>query len=383
MAKMIDESPQGSVPEDSAGNATPNLCGEWGDRRDVLIVPGVGVCFSKHRVREYERDVEAECNERGEGIRYGGDESFHQMMIPEDAILEFAREIQKHRSMESNRQSRHGHEEVCYEGTDTVDPEKEESVVSDRRNVFRLDRSQSSILINVANTGGGGKLLNGSEVRHSRFITIELQTPDGRRYGHVSMSFEQFSRALVTCGHVPCTWDDYWSFEEDTVRLSEVVKEPDDISGRAGQRMADQIKSIQERITGLQIQAQERIDAGKGMSKGMLAEMIKTLGLIRDQFGSNAEFVISQAQEEVTGIAERALVDAMLELQIGGEGGVDSPAAQALLKTAAARGNLLVESNSSLMLTCPKCSFQVSSEEVDEDPECPECGEVFPGSVES
>lgn len=153
-----------------------------------------------------------------------------------------------------------------------------------------------------------GQYLNGSTVKHHNFVSIGLITPDGRHYGDIHMTFDQFAAALVSNSHIPCTWSSFWSVEPNNVQLQEVVKVPASIPERMEQRLNNRLDEFRGRVDALADKIQARVDAGKAMPKTELAELLHDIAVLKSHFDSNRDFTVEQAHEEVTSIVEQAAI---------------------------------------------------------------------------
>lgn len=329
------------VPQDSSKHAKPWSIGKYGESGDILLVPGVGVCLSRSAVNDYESEA------RRIAAKHGIDKfhPYHQIVICEDDIRKWVATFDKNRSMEqvaeAKRSQVHDHEQHCYPGTDTQDPKLDSSKykIHKNRNQYDLDKSESTIGIHVAS---GNRYLNGSMVKHHHYVRIEFNTPDGRRYGEVCLTFDQFASALVSNSSTPCTWDNYWGIEKDSILLREVVHKPQSIDERMAERLNDRLNSINERFDALQAKLDEKIESGKAMSKTNLAEVRRELDLLRSALQENRNFTVEQSREEVTSIVEQAAISIALSNNLSAEEIISNAHMGPLLETIVKRKNQLI-----------------------------------------
>ena len=318
MAKKHESNLTGAdVPADTSAHAVARNVAEKTARRDEAIVPGDGVYLSRSRVSQYQREADdkfKDMDSDSRGSRYGGqDATYANMLISEEEILEWGAVITKERQMRNAdpvsasgiHRAGEPYEHLCHEGTDTQDPTKDPSPIHDRNNKFDIDRSRSTILITKSH---GSQYLNGSAVQHSESVHIELTTPDGRRYADVHLSMDQFASALVSNSHIPCTFYSYWSCEPTNVLLAEVVKEPEPIANRMQQRLWDQIGDVDAAAAKIIEELDSQIEAGKPMGKVQLRQLRRDLDNLKGNMKANANFIVDQALEETSHIAETAAI---------------------------------------------------------------------------
>lgn len=325
-----------SVPEDSSSHAKTVHQGKYGDRGDRVYVPGEGFYLSKHAVYDMERDCRKKAEEHGE--RPFDDKRNHTEFISESEIESWYREIQAVKAMNAAKskrdEQRAEYEATCYEGTDTQDPTKTGSKIFDKRNNFDLDRSGSTASLTMTSCQPA-KYLNGSSVRHGSFVRLAFTSPDGRRLIEVSMTFDQLASLLVSSSHTPCTIEEYWSVTDECVRLQEVVKEPETIHARMAQRLNDRLDDMQTRLDAMTKELDEQIASGKAMSKTKLAELRRDLDVYKVHFGSNRDFTVEQAKEEVSSIVEQAAASIAWQHKLSPEELLGSPHVVALMETLA------------------------------------------------
>lgn len=276
-------------PADSAAHAKPFLVGSDDSRGDITAIPGVGVKISKLRAQAFaSRYRDTQPPEK----RWAED----QLLISENEILEWAQNILAWRQMQPAPAAPKQDEEF-----DTVAGCE---AVGAKSNEFWSDRSRSSILVSTAQSTG--RWLNASAVKHQRFVIFQFTTPDGARYGELAMTFEQLASALASNSPTPCTWLDYYSHDDRTVLLQEVVKLPQNISERMQQRLRDRLAELTERLQTVEESLRGRAETGKAMGKKALEELAKDVRIVKEHLVDNIGFVQTQAVEEITSVVEQA-----------------------------------------------------------------------------
>ena len=329
---MAKKHPSGQNPSNSAADSTlnskPYRTGEKGDRADHLIVPGEGVYFSQHAMQGMQRKADENYRGMPENARDSNDRKVYAVgCLSEEEVLGMAEKIRKHREMkkteaeyrEGKRKRGDNYEEMCHEGTDAIDPEKNpHKLPGQRSNDFAIDMSQSRI--SILGTTSTGTWLNGSAVKHNSFITITLTTPDGRRYAEAMLTYDQFAAALVSNSEQPCTMHTYWGMTDHTELLTEVVKLPDSIVGRLEQRLEDRIEELAKGVEESIAEAKDRVADGKGLPKSSVEKLIGKVERMAEWYRSNTAFTVSQAVKETTSIVEQAAIAAAHAHQISAEG---------------------------------------------------------------
>lgn len=284
------EKPEMHIPDANA--KVRGSCENFEKGHDSLYVSGEGFYLSNHKLRDFERKKE----------KIQPNDKDYKILIDENTILEYAKSIKKTAEMKSHREK---YAERCHPGTDTENPETSEFHWQNKSNEFRLDHSQSTILLT---TPSGKRFLNGSSVEHSSYVNIKIISPDGRMVCEVAMTFDQFASFLVTNSSTPCTLDAYWDIDKNSIMLQEVVKEPNTISNRMEQHLDNRLSEMEERLNKIQTTLDEQIATGKAMSKTKLQEIQNELTVYKSHFKSNRDFTIQQAKEELASITEQAAI---------------------------------------------------------------------------
>lgn len=337
MAEPIDDNVP--VVEDSTLHATPTRTGKFGKSADCWLVPGEGLYLSQSAIYDLERDADKMAKGHG-GKTYSqwqNRPTYQKGFIAEEDIVGWYHEIETHRKMAGVKDqyvaNREAYEQKCYPGTDAIDPTKTDDRTSNNRNAFDIDRSRSSIALSMCQ---GERYLNGSAVKHRSYVSIRIESPDGRDLVDICMTFDQFASFLVSSSATPCTIDRFWSINEGCVRLKEVVHPPESIQNRMKQRLEDRLADAEARLDAVIATLDEAIDAGKAMSKTKLAEIRKELGIFKGHNSSNRDFTVEQAREEVSSIVERAAATIAWDQKIEPRDLLAHPGVQQLLSTSPA-----------------------------------------------
>ena len=178
-----------------------------------------------------------------------------------------------------------------------------------RADHFDVDASRSSIIITTPSSNG--KVLNGTTHRHHHWIHIEITAPDGRRIVEVSLSFDQFARALTTNTHVPCTLDAYWAHANDSVLLTERVRPPVSIRGRMERRLRDLLTEVSEQLRGAGEGAHQRLQDGKAPTKVQAQRLVDAIPDALERLRESADFIVGQGMEEAADGIERCLTQVL------------------------------------------------------------------------
>lgn len=331
MAKQVGNV-EDDTPRDTAAHTRTVHQGEYGDKGARVYVPGEGFYLSKHAMH----DIEADCRKmsKAHGEREYDDKRYARGFISESEIESWCNEIRTVRAIvdaaDKRASKREDYESLCYDGTDTQDPHKG-GTFRDKRNEFDLDRSRSTIHLSMVSSTG--RYLNGSAVKHQHYVHLRVESPDGRQLVDVAMTFDQFAAFLVSNMATPCTLDGYWSVTDECVRLQEVVKEPETIHARMEQRMGARLDEMYARLESITDELDSQIESGKAMSKTKLAELRKDLDVYKSHFGSNRDFTVQQAKEEVSSIVEQAAASIAWQHKLSPEELLASPHVVALMDT--------------------------------------------------
>lgn len=255
------------------------------------------------------------------GLTYSFKGNKGMLAIDENSILSWAKIITAHRKLEKAAEHlRTGYDvngNRKHEGTDA-----EQSTQHGHHDYFNwsdIEKSKSSISLTITS---GCRYLNGSMAEHQHYVSIEVANPDGQKIARVALSPEQFASFLIGRSSVPCTLDHYWMIDDDTVALRERVYNPDSILDRMRQRMGDSLKEQDSRLHAIIDSLEETVAAGKPLGKKSTEELIRSLKLAADHRVSGATFVIEQAMEEGSQLAETAAIRVLLAQGTGKEGDV-------------------------------------------------------------
>jgi len=292
---------------------------------EMEYIPDDGFCIHdtmRKRGRDYEK-------RKGERNRQNG------IFLSERAVIHMHACIMKQREMaeatEENKSRRPADD--YYEGTDTVRGSRKFGERTD--NHFSLDVSDSRI--RISGSGSGSIWLNGSQVNHSHFILIHLHTPDGRNYGEIAMTYEQFAAAMFSGMDQPCTWMRYWSHNQDNVMLRERVKKPDSIKDRMEKRLRDSLEESDETMREVIDKLQDVAEGRSKLGKRAAADLLATALRAHEHRRSNSSFTVEQALEETTAMVEGAGIYAAILNNVDPDklkkiGGFNSAAGQPTLE---------------------------------------------------
>jgi len=255
------------------------------------------------KVREI-REARGEDPDKRRQLPQGG------TYLSEGEILEYAASIHAYRKMSGAKSAK---EEIFEEakarkhpGTDAVDGAKDG--LHSQSDSFDIDRSRSTVFIGMSSCGPPGMALNGSKVHHHHVVSISISNPDGRQICDITMSPEQFAMALVGNSHTPCTLGRYWSITDDSVMLTERVREPESIRKRMEKRLKHRLKEQTDALRKVVEEMATQAESGKPARKTMLRDFAERVARAAEYTAANAAFTVDQAQEEITGIMESAAI---------------------------------------------------------------------------
>lgn len=272
------------------------------DDGDIRYQPGDGYFISTLKLSDKEFRVKPKFK-GWRGKEWSG------QFLPERMILHMAKEIEAyqklHAAAEQYRTGLHDRLTKNHPHTDAADAKNDR--LHNQSDDFALDRSQSYIY--VGTTQGTDQWLNGSAVPHSRCVTVQIGSPDGRELVRIYLTMDQFAAALVSHSHVPCTVVSYWSRGVDSVWLSERVRIPPSLTERMESRLRgrfdEKFKWMKEVIATIKA----NVEAGKPMGKTAQAEIVNKLETaVGHLMDGTADFTVGQSLEEVSAIVEQAAI---------------------------------------------------------------------------
>ena len=139
-------------------------------------------------------------------------------------------------------------------------------------------------------------------------MSLRITGPDGRELVDVDMSPEQFATALVGQSNTPCTVRRYWSVDDDTVMLTERVRQPESIRKRMEKRLKHRLGEQADALRKVAEEMEAQAETKKPARKTQLNEWAERVGRATDYTAANAAFTISQAREEISSIMESAAI---------------------------------------------------------------------------
>jgi len=295
--------------KDSLNNNIVQQVSEDDETGDIGYLPHHGVVVvSQHRIYDWSR------NASRKDIKYTGSDDQKMYAIPESQILSMANTIKQHQRLskvtEALKEGKDLRGQVLHPDTDA-----EKSTHGDfykYENWDNVEKSQSSITLSITS---GSRYLNGSMAKHQHWVSINITSPDGRVVAEVDMSPDQFATFLISRGPVPCTLDHYNSIDENSVALRERVYNPESIINRMHQRLKDSTKEQDKDLKQIVENLKEK--AGKPLSKKDLDTLINQLE--RSSVGrvGTSAFIIEQAMEEGSALAESTMIRVALAQQTG------------------------------------------------------------------
>jgi len=230
--------------------------------------------------------------------------------IHSSTILALAQELKVRGEMRVVQDER---EHETYPESDTII--NSEDVTGKDRNKFGIDRSRSSIHFGMRRSQPG-KWLNSSAVRHSHYVVVSIDGPNGRTLVEAAMSFGQFASALISNMNIPCTVIGYWSINDENVMLEERVHPPDSITDRMKQRLEDMLANNDRRGEVIFNTIEEAVEKGR-MGKRDLRELAKAMRSYIELRSCNSTFVVEQALKEITQIVEQAAASIAQDFKAG------------------------------------------------------------------
>lgn len=295
--------PSGRTGRDEPRRDTDRHAKTWADwategrDHDMVVRHGFGVTYSEHRHYDWERTAK----------ELGVPEKYRSRFIPADDILTMANEINAHRSMVSAGATSLLRElkdrEKLHPGYDTEDNAAKGPAFGGISDDHRIDTSESTIHLSVRS---GDSWLNGSKVKHQHCVSITVKGPDGRELCNALMTFDQFAAFLTSRAETPCTMATYWSLNDQNVRLRERVRPADSVNQRLERRIRGRMDEKLQWIVDIATELEEAAKAGKPIGKTAAAKMAGTMLNGLGQIKDTADFAVTQAQEEITGVVEQA-----------------------------------------------------------------------------
>lgn len=176
----------------------------------------------------------------------------------------------------------------------------------------REGKQTSSVCMTMVQSSG--QWLNGAMVPQHHFVSLTLNDPEGKIVARASLTFEQVTRMLMYNGEVECTLERYRGPEGTLVE--EKVERPKTVHARMKDRMGTSRSELGARINDLYKDIYAIINSGSGSAgKKKLQELLNDVHTIQSHFGSNDDFVLQQAEEELSAMQTQAVCQLGVFLQ--------------------------------------------------------------------
>ena len=273
-------------------------------KHDLNYHPGKGFTYSDHRQHDWSKAAR-DC---------GLTDKFNCRFIPEGEIIGMADEANAHRKLVEARDrflSDLRDRKERHDGFDAKDSGK--SGMHSGSDDHKIDRSESTVHLGIMR---GDTWLNASQVKHSSCVAMRVHGPDGRQLCAVQMSFDQFAAFLTSQGQTPCTVTEYWSINDQNVRLHERVRPVDTVGERLGRRIGARVDEQFKDILDVAEQLTKAAEAGKPVNKTLATKLAGDLVRAASHTRENLIFAADQAQEEVASIVEQAAVHMSLSFGV-------------------------------------------------------------------
>ena len=141
-----------------------------------------------------------------------------------------------------------------------------------------------------------GTWLNGAMVPQQHYVSLTLEDPEGKIVARAALTFEQVTRALMYNGEVPCTLERYRGI--DGQLIVEEVEKPKTVGTRMKERLGASRSELIKRIEDLYRDVYEIVNGGSH-GKTKMKDLLSQIDTIKSHFGSNDDFAVHQAQEEL------------------------------------------------------------------------------------
>jgi hypothetical protein len=135
------------------------------------------------------------------------------------------------------------------------------------------------------------------------YVSINVEDPNGEVLARVALSYEQAAKMLLYNGDVECTLERYRNKKGELV--SENVVPPTTVHQRMNDRLKDSHDSLAKRLEDVRRDVYELLNAGKA-SKSDLKEILQNIEVIQSHYKINENFVVQQAEEELSAMQNNA-----------------------------------------------------------------------------
>jgi hypothetical protein len=176
-----------------------------------------------------------------------------------------------------------------------------------------INKSNSRVCMNL--TSSTGTWLNGCLQPQHFFVSLEITDPESKLLTRVELTFEQAARMLLYNGDVECTLAQYRNTKGELVQ--EKVTPPETVHSRMKGRLKETRESVNKRIEDARRDVYDMVN-GNVKGKTALKELLHNIETIQSHISSNENFVIQQAEEELTSMQENATGQIGLFLQSKG-----------------------------------------------------------------
>lgn len=192
---------------------------------------------------------------------------------------------------------------------------------------YRGRHTLTAATAQLSSSSSTGAALNGSLRTHNRFLHLTVTAADHRQILDLDLSFEQLAELLTSHMATPVTLGGY--FGADGMRRSEPAPPP--VSAK--RRMLERLDGAEEGQEDVLRKIADKIRAGN-IGKRLQEELLRDIDIAIGNGAANRAFVVTQALEEMSVVAEGALSIAADRLAAAGVDIRSLPAASAVLELA-------------------------------------------------
>jgi hypothetical protein len=151
-----------------------------------------------------------------------------------------------------------------------------------------------------------GKWLRDTLAPQRHYISLTIEDIEGRIIVRAALTMDQFTHMLISNMETTCTLERFRN--ENGVLAEDIVNPPPTVEEKMKDRMKEYRANLGTRMNDIYKDLYEMMNSGVKPGKKKLEELLREVDTVRSHFKENEDFVILQAQEELSQMQENMRV---------------------------------------------------------------------------
>jgi hypothetical protein len=151
-----------------------------------------------------------------------------------------------------------------------------------------------------------GRWLRDTLAPQHSYVSLTIEDTEGRIIVRAALTMDQFTHMLISNMETTCTLERY---RDENGKLAEdIVNPPPTVEEKMKDRMKEYRENLGTRMNDIYKDLYEMMNSGVKPGKKKLEELLREVDTVRSHFKENENFVIKQAQEELSQMQENMRV---------------------------------------------------------------------------